>query len=109
MPQGLVAEKDFRWRGGDVSRIEALADGVFALCVAFVRRNVCLSDWLWSWLDRSDIRVVIWNASGRSLLDPVSQVVNSQVVNSQGVNRIFNASRRLAMSTPSAKAVSGRR
>jgi len=29
-------EKDFRWRGGDVSRLEALTDGVFALALTFL-------------------------------------------------------------------------
>ncbi|MDA1264226.1 MAG: TMEM175 family protein [Planctomycetota bacterium] len=29
-------ERDFRWRGGDVSRIEGLTDGVFALAVALL-------------------------------------------------------------------------
>jgi hypothetical protein len=30
------ADPDFRWRGGDVSRIEALSDGVFALTITLL-------------------------------------------------------------------------
>ena len=31
-------EKNFRWRGGQVSRIEAFTDAVFALSVTLMRR-----------------------------------------------------------------------
>jgi len=34
--RGILAEKDFFWRGGDVSRIEALSDAVFAFAVALL-------------------------------------------------------------------------
>ncbi|MCA8955157.1 MAG: DUF1211 domain-containing protein [Planctomycetes bacterium] len=32
----LEADRDFHWRGGDVSRIEGLSDGVFALAIALL-------------------------------------------------------------------------
>ncbi len=34
--QRVEADKDFRWRGGDVSRIEALSDAVFAIAIALL-------------------------------------------------------------------------
>ena len=34
--RGAQGERDFRWRGGDVSRLEALADAVFALSLALI-------------------------------------------------------------------------
>lgn len=34
--RGAQGERDFRWRGGEVSRIEGLTDGVFALAVALL-------------------------------------------------------------------------
>ena len=33
---GLIGDADFRWRGGDVSRIEALSDAVFAIAIALL-------------------------------------------------------------------------
>lgn len=36
VPRFLRGEKDFHWRGGDVSRVEALSDGVFALALALL-------------------------------------------------------------------------
>jgi uncharacterized membrane protein len=32
----LFGEKDFKWRGGDVSRLESLVDGVFAIAVTLL-------------------------------------------------------------------------
>ncbi len=32
----IGADKDFRWRGGDISRIEAFADGIFAITVTLL-------------------------------------------------------------------------
>ena len=32
----LLGEKDFRWRGGEVSRLESLVDGVFAIAVTLL-------------------------------------------------------------------------
>jgi len=34
--RGAQGERDFRWRGGDVSRLEALADAVFALSLTLI-------------------------------------------------------------------------
>ena len=31
LPRSLRAERHFRWRGGEVSRVEGLSDAVFAL------------------------------------------------------------------------------
>lgn len=36
LPKALRAERDFRWRGGDVSRIEALSDVVFAFALTLL-------------------------------------------------------------------------
>jgi uncharacterized membrane protein len=36
LPRALAGEPHFRWRGGDVSRLEALADGVFALALTLL-------------------------------------------------------------------------
>ena len=36
LPPSLRSEWYFRWRGGDVSRIEGLADGVFALSLTLL-------------------------------------------------------------------------
>jgi len=33
---GQAGETDFRWRGGGVSRIEALSDAVFALALTLI-------------------------------------------------------------------------
>ena len=33
---GTQADPEFRWRGGEVSRIEALSDGVFAIAIALL-------------------------------------------------------------------------
>lgn len=35
-PHGLHGEREFRWRGGDVSRIEALADAAFAFALTLL-------------------------------------------------------------------------
>jgi uncharacterized membrane protein len=35
-PSALRGERDFRWRGGDVSRIEALSDAVFAFALTLL-------------------------------------------------------------------------
>lgn len=69
-PDALTGERHFRWRGGDVSRLEGLADAVFALALtllvvrldvprtfvevrhALVRAPVyaaCFSIFLWIW------------------------------------------------------------
>jgi len=69
-PDKLTGERYFRWRGGDVSRLEALADAVFALALtllvvrlevprtfaeveyAFLRAPVylaCFAVFLWVW------------------------------------------------------------
>ena len=29
-------EKDFRWRGGEIARIEGLSDAVFAFCITLL-------------------------------------------------------------------------
>ena len=34
--KSLFGEKDFRWRGGEVSRLESLVDGVFAISVTLL-------------------------------------------------------------------------
>lgn len=36
LPRHLAGERHFRWRGGAVSRLESLSDGVFALAVALL-------------------------------------------------------------------------
>ncbi|MCP3979232.1 MAG: DUF1211 domain-containing protein [bacterium] len=36
LPRGLRGERHFRWRGGDVSRLEALSDAVFALSLTLL-------------------------------------------------------------------------
>src|SRR5258706_4098318 len=36
LPRASQGEPDFRWRGGGVSRIEGLSDGVFALALTFL-------------------------------------------------------------------------
>lgn len=36
LPRGLREERHFRWRGGEVSRIEALSDAVFALSLTLL-------------------------------------------------------------------------
>lgn len=36
LPRGLRGAAHFRWRGGDVSRIEGLSDGVFALSLTLL-------------------------------------------------------------------------
>ena len=40
IPRVLRGERDFHWRGGDVSRLEGLSDGVFALALALL---VCVA------------------------------------------------------------------
>ena len=35
----LFGEKDFKWRGGDVSRLESLVDGVFAIALYDSHKN----------------------------------------------------------------------
>jgi hypothetical protein len=32
----LFGEKDFRWRGGEISRLESLVDAVFAIAVTLL-------------------------------------------------------------------------
>jgi hypothetical protein len=36
LPRALQGERDFRWRGGEVSRIETLTDMVFALSLTLL-------------------------------------------------------------------------
>ena len=36
VPQALASEKGFRWRGGDISRLEGLTDAVFALSLTLL-------------------------------------------------------------------------
>ena len=36
LPRSLREEKNFRWRGGEVSRIEGLSDAVFALSLTLL-------------------------------------------------------------------------
>jgi len=36
LPEGLRGERWFRWRGGEVSRLEALSDAVFALSLTLL-------------------------------------------------------------------------
>ena len=54
----LLGEKDFRWRGGEVSRLESLVDGVFAIAVTLliVSRDVPQSF--------QDFVNVMWTFSG---------------------------------------------
>ena len=54
----LLGEKDFRWRGGEVSRLESLVDGVFAIAVTLliVSRDVPQSF--------QDFINVMWTFSG---------------------------------------------
>ncbi len=33
---GIGAERDFRWRGADISRVEGLSDAVFAFAVTLL-------------------------------------------------------------------------
>jgi hypothetical protein len=42
--QGFGADRGFRWRGGEISRLEGLSDAVFAFAV-------CFSILFWVWYD----------------------------------------------------------
>jgi hypothetical protein len=44
---GFGADHGFRWRGGDISRLEGLSDAVFA----FFAFAVCFAILFWVWYD----------------------------------------------------------
>ena len=41
-PQGFGADQAFRWRGGEISRLEGLSDAVLAFAVCFA-----ILFWVW--------------------------------------------------------------
>ena len=52
----LGADRYFRWRGGDVSRIEAISDGVFAITIALLIVSTATSNTFYDiWLTVRDL------------------------------------------------------
>jgi hypothetical protein len=52
IPRTLLVEPDFRWRGGEVSRIAGLSDAAFAACFALLM-------WIW-WVHHKFDRDSAW-------------------------------------------------